>query len=153
VDLREVLSEAADQVAPIADSRGLDLEVIHGHRPDHGKLVAYADRRRLTQVILNLLSNALKFTEQGGVTVRSCENGDGFLEVRVRDIGPGISEDQQERIFEAFYQVEQGLTRRVGGTGRGLAITRRCARLMGGDVTAHSRLGEGSEFVVKVPAA
>jgi PAS domain S-box-containing protein len=153
VDLRDVLNEAADQVSPIAGSRGLELQVIHGRAHDDGALLAYADRRRLTQVVLNLLSNAIKFTEHGGITLSSREDGDGFLEVRVRDTGPGISEDQQERIFEAFYQVEGGLTRRVGGTGLGLAITRRFARLMGGDVTVQSRLGDGSEFIVKVPAA
>jgi PAS domain S-box-containing protein len=153
VDLEEVLTEAVDQVAPIAGSKGLDLTVVHGRGRGGEKLLANADHKRLKQVVLNLLSNAIKFTDQGGVTLKSAQDGDGFVEVRVSDTGPGISEDQQERIFEEFYQVEGGLTRKAGGTGLGLAITRRFVRLMGGDVTVDSRLGQGSEFVVRVPAA
>jgi signal transduction histidine kinase len=153
VDLEEVLTEAVDQVAPIAGSKGLDLSVVHGRARSGGKLLAHADHKRLKQVVLNLLSNAIKFTDHGSVTLLSSQDGDGFVEVRVRDTGPGISEDQQERIFEEFYQVEGGLTRKAGGTGLGLAITRRFVRLMGGDVTVDSRLGHGSEFVVRVPAA
>jgi signal transduction histidine kinase len=153
VELREVLDAALHQVTPIADTKGLDLRAVHGVGVAQKDLVAMADRRRLTQVVLNLLSNAIKFTEKGGVTLRSCVDGDGFVQVRIRDTGQGIPEDQQERIFEEFYQIEGGLTRRVGGTGLGLAITRKFTRLMGGDVTVQSRPGEGSEFIVRLPAA
>jgi PAS domain S-box-containing protein len=153
VELREVLETAYHQVAPIAGTKGLELELIHGgRRGGSGDLVAFADRRRLTQVVLNLLSNAVKFTDSGAVTILSCADGDGFLEVHVRDTGQGIPEDQHERIFDAFYQVEGGLTRKVGGTGLGLAITRNFARLMGGDVTVRSRPGQGAEFIVRIPA-
>jgi PAS domain S-box-containing protein len=153
VELREILDSALHQITPIADTKGLELKAVHGVGPAHRDLVAIADRRRLTQVVLNLLSNAVKFTEKGGVTLRSCPDDDGFVQVRVRDTGQGIPEDQQERIFDEFYQIEGGLTRRVGGTGLGLAITRKFTRLMGGDVTVESRPGEGAEFIVKLPAA
>jgi signal transduction histidine kinase len=153
VELRDVLDTALHQIAPIADTKGLEIKAVHGVGKSQKDLVAIADRRRLTQVVLNLLSNAVKFTERGGVTLRSCEDGDGFVEVRVRDTGQGIPEDQQERIFEEFYQIEGGLTRRVGGTGLGLAITRKFTRLMGGDVTVQSRPGEGAEFIVRLPSA
>jgi signal transduction histidine kinase len=153
VELRDVLDTALHQIAPIADTKGLQIKAVHGVGKSREDLVAIADRRRLTQVVLNLLSNAVKFTEEGGVTLRSCEDGVGFVEVRVCDTGQGIPEDQQERIFEEFYQIEGGLTRRVGGTGLGLAITRKFTRLMGGDVTVRSRPGEGAEFIVRLPSA
>jgi PAS domain S-box-containing protein len=153
VELREVLEAALHQVTPIADTKGLELRALHGVGAAQKDLVAIADRRRQTQVVLNLLSNAVKFTEKGRVTLRSCPDGEGFVQVRVRDTGQGIPEDQQERIFEEFYQIEGGLTRRVGGTGLGLAITRKFTRLMGGDVTVQSRPGEGSEFIVRLPSA
>jgi PAS domain S-box-containing protein len=152
VEVDEVIRTAVDQVFPIAEAKGLTLHVVQGAvRAD--RLCAYVDRTRLTQVVLNLLSNAVKFTDQGHITVSSDEAEDGFVEVAVRDTGVGIPEDQLEKIFEEFYQVEGGLTRKAGGTGLGLAITRRFVRLMGGDVTVHSRLGEGAEFIVRVPAA
>jgi signal transduction histidine kinase len=153
VELREVLDAALHQIAPIADTKGLEIRAIHGVGRGHKDLVAIADRRRLTQVVLNLLSNAVKFTEKGSVTLRSCDDGDGFVEVRVQDTGQGIPEDQQEKIFEEFYQIEGGLTRKVGGTGLGLAITRKFTRLMGGDVLVESRVGEGAEFIVRLPSA
>lgn len=154
VPLKEVVDRAIDQVAPLASSKGLTVDV-EGEKP-HGEdeeVAAFADRTRLTQIVLNLLSNAVKFTDKGSVAVRYSRNGSDSVEVRVRDTGPGIPEDQQERIFDEFYQVEGGLTRAVGGTGLGLAITRRFARVMGGDVTVQSQPGSGSEFTVHVPAA
>jgi signal transduction histidine kinase len=153
VELREVLDAALHQVVPIADTKGLEIKAVHGMSKSQKDLIAIADRRRLTQVVLNLLSNAVKFTEKGSVTLKSCEDGDGFVEVRVSDTGQGIPEDQQEKIFDEFYQIEGGLTRKVGGTGLGLAITRKFTRLMGGDVLVQSRPGEGAEFIVRLPSA
>src|SRR5688572_29238626 len=111
-----------------------------------------ADETRLTQIIINLLSNAVKFTAHGGVTVNAHVTGDK-VEIHVRDTGPGIAEDQRERIFEEFYQVEGGLARTSGGTGLGLAIARRFARLMGGDIVVQSEVGNGAEFIVTLPSA
>ena len=149
--LDDVVERALDQIAPLAHAKGLALEVSGDVLEKEVSVLA--DRTRLTQVILNLLSNAVKFTDQGRVTVSYGMNGGDTAEVRVRDTGPGIPEELHERIFEEFYQVEGGLTRTQGGTGLGLAITRRFARLMGGEVTVRSRPGEGSEFVVRLPAA
>src|SRR5690606_37814193 len=117
-----------------------------------GDLTAYADETRLTQIILNLLSNAVKFTTTGGVTVRAVKNGDR-AEIHIVDTGPGVPPDQQERIFEEFYQVEGGLARTAGGTGLGLTIARRFARLMNGDIRLESEPGRGSDFIVVLPAA
>ena len=108
------------------------------------------DPVRVTQVLINYLSNALKFTESGGITIRALpvgETDDPFtVRFEVEDTGIGLSEEQQERIFEAFEQAETSTTRMFGGTGLGLAISRQLARLMGGDAGVTSEPGRGSVF-------
>ena len=145
-----VIDRAVQQILPLANAKGLDLHAEHGANAED--IIVAADETRLTQIVINLLSNAVKFTHSGSVTVRHCVVGDR-IEIRVHDTGPGIPEDQQERIFEEFYQVEGGLARSSGGTGLGLAIARRFARLMGGDIRVESKMGEGSEFIVTLPSA
>ncbi len=149
LDLRAVIERATQQVLPLANSKGLTLRV---EEMPSDEIVVMADETRLTQIIINLLSNAVKFTPKGEVTIRAAQVGEK-VEIRVRDTGPGIAEDQRERIFEEFYQVEGGLARASGGTGLGLAIARRFARLMGGEVVVESEMGKGSEFIVTLPSA
>ncbi|HEY0670850.1 MAG TPA: ATP-binding protein, partial [Longimicrobiales bacterium] len=149
LDLSEIIERAAQQISPLANAKGLTLEVKEIPR---GEIVVVADETRLTQIIINLLSNAVKFTPTGGVTVAARIHGEK-VEIRVCDTGPGIADDQRERIFEEFYQVEGGLARASGGTGLGLAIARRFARLMGGDIVVESQIGQGSEFIVTLPSA
>jgi PAS domain S-box-containing protein len=150
VDVSEIIERAAQQILPIAVSKGLRLEV---EAPGTDACcIAVADETRLTQIVINLLSNAVKFTPAGDVRVR-WDAVDGTVYIRVRDTGPGIPPDQQERVFEEFYQVEGGLARATGGTGLGLAISRRFARLMNGDLTVDSEPGRGAEFTVSLPAA
>jgi PAS domain S-box-containing protein len=149
LDVAEVIDRAAQQILPLANSKGLTLRVEEIAR---GEVLVLADETRLTQIIINLLSNAVKFTSIGGVTVAARINGEK-VEIRVCDTGPGVADDQRERIFEEFYQVEGGLARASGGTGLGLAIARRFARLMGGDIAIESELGKGSEFIVTLPSA
>src|SRR5690606_6896866 len=107
LDLRAVIERATQQVLPLANSKGLTLRV---EELPSDEIVVMADETRLTQIIINLLSNAVKFTPQGEVTIRAAQVGEK-VEIRVRDTGPGIAEDQRERIFEEFYQVEGGLAR------------------------------------------
>lgn len=108
------------------------------------------DERRLTQVLLNLLGNAIKFSDAGTVTVTAhAENG--AFHVAVRDTGPGIAEHDQRKIFEEFEQADSSSTRRKGGTGLGLAIARRIIELHGGHIRVDSKLGEGSTFQFTVP--
>ena len=152
VRVEEIVERSVSQVAPLAQSKRLALEVSGGTAPDGSPVTVMADETRLSQILINLLSNAVKFTDRGGVTLRYAQHGD-VVEVRVRDTGPGIPGDQQQRIFEEFYQAESDLTRTAGGTGLGLPIARRLARLMGGDVRLESRVGEGSEFIVELPTA
>jgi signal transduction histidine kinase len=109
---------------------------------------------RLRQILLNLLSNACKFTKQGEVALRVKRmiNAGGWIELAVSDTGIGMTAEQLAKLFEEFSQAEATTAQRFGGTGLGLAITRKLARMMGGDVTVTSELGKGSVFTVRLPA-
>ena len=111
------------------------------------------DPMRLRQILLNLLSNACKFTKQGEVKlkVRKVVNGGDWIELAVSDTGIGMTAEQQAKLFEEFTQADSLTARRYGGTGLGLAITRKLARMMGGDVTVTSEPGKGSVFTVRLP--
>jgi signal transduction histidine kinase/DNA-binding response OmpR family regulator len=112
------------------------------------------DPMRLRQILLNLLSNACKFTTQGEVALRVHKVADGrsWVEFAVADTGIGMTPEQQAKLFEEFTQADSSTARRYGGTGLGLAITRKLARMMGGDVTVTSEPGKGSVFTVRLPA-
>lgn len=111
------------------------------------------DPVRLKQILINLLGNAIKFTERGGVklAVRKSASQDSVMEFEVEDTGPGMSEELLSRLFEPFQQADSGVQRRHGGTGLGLSISRRLARLMGGDLGVDSELGKGSRFLLTLP--
>jgi two-component system, NtrC family, sensor kinase len=111
------------------------------------------DPMRLRQILLNLLSNACKFTKAGEVklAVRKVSNGSTFVEFAVSDTGIGMTAEQQAKLFEEFSQADATTAQRFGGTGLGLAITRKLARMMGGDVTVASETGKGSVFTVRLP--
>ena len=111
------------------------------------------DPMRLRQILLNLLSNACKFTKEGEVALRARKVADGrsWIEFAVSDTGIGMTEEQQQKLFEEFSQADAVTARRFGGTGLGLAITRKLARMMGGDVTVTSEPGKGSVFTVRLP--
>lgn len=111
----------------------------------------HGDAQRLEQVLLNLLTNAVKFTEEGTVGVQFCY-ADGQLQFSVSDTGIGIAPSQLERLFRPFEQADGSTSRRFGGTGLGLAICGRLCALMGGQIVAHSQVGRGSRFAVRVPA-
>jgi signal transduction histidine kinase/CheY-like chemotaxis protein len=118
---------------------------------------AQTDPMRLRQILMNIIGNAVKYTERGQVLVRtelgprSGQDGHVF-KVSVRDSGPGIADEDKQRIFDAFYQVDTSMSRRHGGTGLGLALARKLARLLGGDIECESRLGKGSEFTLTIDA-
>jgi hypothetical protein len=111
------------------------------------------DPMRLRQILLNLLSNACKFTKAGEVKLaaRKVSNGSTFIEFAVSDTGIGMTAEQQAKLFEEFTQADASTAQRFGGTGLGLAITRKLARMMGGDVTVTSEPGKGSVFTVRLP--
>jgi signal transduction histidine kinase len=140
-------------VQPQADGKGVALATAH----DCPTACTYTgDPRRVEQILLNLLSNAVKFTPAGGRIQLSCRevvDADGrWVEATIDDTGLGIPDDQIERIFEPFVQVDAGYTRTHGGVGLGLAISRRLARMMGGELSAHSAAGRGSRFTLRLPA-
>ncbi len=145
VQLDELVSEVVDTLEFQARKKGLDLttQVPDGMEPIE------ADRRRLKQILLNLLGNAVKFTEQGGVRLHVESSQDGTpKKIHVADTGIGIPPDRLERIFEPFEQVDASHTRVHGGTGLGLAISRSFCELMGFDLTVESRLGRGATFTL-----
>ena len=111
------------------------------------------DPMRLRQILLNLLSNACKFTKEGEVKLRARRVADGrdWIELAVADSGIGMTAEQQAKLFEEFSQADASTAQRFGGTGLGLAITRKLARMMGGDVTVASEPGKGSVFTVRLP--
>ena len=154
-DPRALLSGCLDTVSNLAGKKGLALRL----DTDASLPEAFiADPTRLRQVVLNVISNAIKFTEHGSVTVRAGlsppdATGNPLLrrfQCDITDTGIGIPEDKWDSIFEAFSQADISTTRKYGGTGLGLAICRRLARLMGGDITVRSTLGQGSTFTFEV---
>jgi signal transduction histidine kinase len=148
IDLEPVIQAATIKIRPMAVDKKLRLEV----QAEPGLRVR-ADRRRLEQILLNLLSNAVKFTPaEGVITVRS-KAQDAYVEVAVRDSGPGIDPAHRDLIFEEFIQLDSGFARAQGGSGLGLALCRRLVELMDGAILVESRLGEGSVFRVRLPAA
>ena len=149
-DVAEMVGDVATTIRPLVEKNGNRLDLAVG---TPGRM--RADLTKVRQMLLNLLSNACKFTEQGviGLAVHR-EAGPGGEELRflVTDSGIGMTPPQMARLFEAFAQAESSTSRKYGGTGLGLAITRRFARMMGGDVTVASQPGQGSTFTVLLPA-
>jgi signal transduction histidine kinase len=149
VQVADVVRDVLPMVEPMFESRTVALTV---ELTSPQTVVAWADREKLGQVLLNLLSNAAKFTEAGGqvhlsLHAPSPERPDQVL-IRVADTGVGIPEAKQEQIFEPFVQVDRALTSRHEGTGLGLSISRTLARDMGGDITVQSESGAGSVFTL-----
>ncbi|MDP9347629.1 MAG: GAF domain-containing sensor histidine kinase [Gemmatimonadota bacterium] len=146
VEAGQVLQEVAALAEPLARAKALDFAVQGPEAP----LVLETDPARLRQILLNLVTNAVKFTEQGEVRLEARQE-DGAAAFTVRDTGVGITPEQMERIFEPFWQAQAPTTRKVGGIGLGLAITRDLARLLGGEVQVESAPGLGSTFTVRLP--
>ncbi|MEP7087931.1 MAG: ATP-binding protein [Gemmatimonadota bacterium] len=141
------LQEASAFALPLASEKGIALDVVRAPND----VEVWADEMKLRQILLNLLTNAIKFTDAGSVTLQSRSHGDS-VEIIVRDTGIGIAPADHDRVFDTFWQVEQKSTRRVGGTGLGLSVSRRLARLMNGELTVASSLDEGSTFTLRLPS-
>ncbi len=146
VDLETILEQVRQDIAPVVTAKGLELTIdLPVSLPP-----VLGDAVRLRQILLNLIGNAVKFTEVGSVRV-SASLADGGIAVAVRDTGIGISEEALPFIFEEFRQVDGSLTRRHGGAGLGLAIARKLTEQMGGSIKVESTLGVGSTFTVWLP--
>ncbi|MBI5445417.1 MAG: hypothetical protein HY900_29910, partial [Deltaproteobacteria bacterium] len=150
-DVAVLVGDVIETMRPLA-GRNRNRLVVEGAETA-GRL--YADPTRVLQILLNLLANAVKFTHDGEVLLRIRRDGTGSgerLVFSVTDTGIGMTGEQISRLFRAFEQADPQVTRRFGGTGLGLVITRRLARMMGGDVAVESRPGQGSTFTVSLPA-
>jgi two-component system chemotaxis sensor kinase CheA len=154
VDLKEFLTHLVDETRSLAIERGLKLTVAVAT----DTMTIETDATKLRQVVLNLISNGLKFTKQGGVTVsvmrhpaRNSNVDAEQITISVKDTGIGISPEQQERIFDAFYQVDYSNTRSYEGTGLGLSIVRELTTLLGGSVELESQIGQGTTFTIILP--
>lgn len=147
-DLHLAVEEVATLLTPIADKKG--LKVITGVSPETSQWVM-GDGGRVRQILLNLMGNAIKFTSSGHVGVRLSPGPGNNIRLEVYDTGTGIAPEQQETMFQAFEQVSNTRDRVYGGTGLGLAICRQLVNMMGGAITMHSKLGEGTVFVVELP--
>ncbi|MDR3493430.1 MAG: ATP-binding protein, partial [Ancalomicrobiaceae bacterium] len=152
-DIAELVTNTSDMVSPQAADKRLSLCVdIAGELPTR----LTGDPRRLRQIILNLLGNAIKFTEVGRVQVRvdqagAATGGNVLLRIAVEDSGIGIAPENIGNLFQDFSQLDGSITRRFGGTGLGLAISRKLAEKMGGEIQVSSQLGRGSTFTVLLP--
>lgn len=145
LDLRALLARQAGLFRAPAERAGLTLSMEPGE-----PIELLADRSRLEQVMANLLENAVKYTERGGIIVRA--GGDaGRAWCEVQDTGPGVPAEDQSRVFERFYRVDKARTRDKGGTGLGLSIVKHIVSLHGGDVSLRSERGEGSTFRFELP--
>jgi len=144
--LKDVVYGVYGAVENLATGKNLDFKVEIAPNLPAGR----GDERRLTQVLLNLVGNAIKFTDKGKVTIEAAA-ADGAYNLAVRDTGPGISVADQARLFQEFQQADSSITKTKGGTGLGLAISKRIIEMHGGRIWVESRLGEGSTFSLTLP--
>jgi signal transduction histidine kinase len=146
--LGEAIQEVCAGVGPIAEAKSIEVTV--NILPHLGSVTL--DRQRFKQILYNLLSNALKFTDDGGhVRIEASPDGAGSFHLIVSDDGIGIRSEDIGRLFTEFEQLDAGTARRFGGTGLGLALTRNLAQLQGGEISVESEIGKGSRFIVKLP--
>jgi len=147
-DSVEIFKELNSQFEDIAKDKGLKLIIDNQHNA-----LLFTDKNKLMQILRNLVSNALKFTKEGSVTLSTliCEEEKFPIKLLVTDTGIGIPEDKLSLIFNEFQQVDGSISREFGGTGLGLSICKRFAGLLNGQVTVESKMGEGSTFIVHLP--
>lgn len=149
--LAELISELTSLLKLKADDKGVGLKFVFENDIPSSII---SDPTRLRQILINIIGNAIKFTDQGQITVKvsyATESEKNFLTIRVTDTGPGISPEQQTRLFRPFAQADNSMSRKYGGTGLGLELSRRLGRALGGDVfLTESEVGKGSTFVIRI---
>ena len=149
VSVSMVIAEAVDRARPLSERRAIDVAAVEAS----DRMKVLGDRRQLVSALGNLVENAVKYSERGSKVEVSARSDGQWVEFKVRDYGLGIPTRDLDRIFERFYRVDRARSRETGGTGLGLAIVRHVATNHGGEVSVTSVEGEGSTFVLKVPAA
>ena len=144
--VESIVQSVVSATGSLASTKGLEVKIsVPEHLP-----VGRGDQRRLTQVLLNLVSNAIKFTDAGSIEI-GVKAVNGEFNIAVRDTGPGIATEDQTKIFEEFQQVDNSSTRKKGGTGLGLSISRRLIDMHGGRIDLDSTVGVGSTFNIVIP--
>lgn len=144
----DMIEEAVSVMEVLAQSKGLDLTA---HVDDDVPSLVPGDRRRLSQILINLVGNAVKFTEEGGVDIHVYRPDPSHWAMAVSDTGVGIPQEAHEYIFEPFRQVDDSVTRKHSGSGLGLSIVKQLTELMGGQITLESEVGQGSTFNITLP--
>ncbi|MFZ0239190.1 MAG: HAMP domain-containing sensor histidine kinase [Xanthobacteraceae bacterium] len=144
--VQDIAQTVRSTLEPLAADKKLEFKVEVAPRLPSGR----GDGRRLTQVLINLMGNAIKFTDTGEVAIKA-EASNGSFYVSVRDTGPGISAADQAKLFQEFQQADNAITKKKGGTGLGLAISKRIIEMHGGRIWIDSTVGEGSTFSFTVP--
>jgi signal transduction histidine kinase len=144
--IQEVAQAAYGAVEPLAADKKLTFKCEVAPNLPAGR----GDGRRLTQVLLNLVGNAIKFTDTGEVVIKA-DASNGSFNLSVRDTGPGISEADQAKLFQEFQQADNSITKKKGGTGLGLAISKRIVEMHGGKIWLESAVGQGSTFKFTLP--
>ena len=150
VDVRQFLDDVAATIKPLVEKNGNSIVIVC---PEEGN-TSHTDITKVRQVLLNLLSNASKFTKEGQITLTaSYETTDAtdWVFLSVQDSGIGMTDEQMAKLFQAFQQADASTTRKYGGTGLGLAISRKFSQMMGGDITVTSKPGQGSCFTIRLP--
>jgi len=149
VSVKEISDNMRDLFSEVAKQKNIEFKIIDNEAP----VVIKTDKMRLEQILKNLISNAIKFTSEGSVTleIKKDKSNDKLISFAVKDTGIGIPHEKQPLIFEAFQQADGSTKRKYGGTGLGLSISRELSKLLNGEITLKSYLGEGSEFVLKIP--
>lgn len=146
VEVIALAKSCIEEIAPLAQQKNLRLSL----DTEHHSLTIHMDAARFRQVILNLLANAIKFTEEGDIVV-AIQKSESHAEIHVKDTGVGLEEHELEKIFEPFTQVKQAKGRLHGGSGLGLVICHRIVQLHGGHIEVRSKKGKGSTFIVRLP--
>ncbi len=147
----ELVNDVVDVIHPLVEKNGNTFKVTW--LGEAGSM--WTDKAKLRQTLLNLLSNACKFTQQGTISLevaRESHHGADWLEFQVADTGIGMTPVQMDKLFQPFTQVHSDSDRRYGGTGLGLALSRKFCQMMGGDIAVESTAGKGSTFIIKLPA-
>lgn len=150
--LGEALGEEIRKLTPLAREKGLELRLETEAAPALA-IRLHADRTKVGRVVSNLIGNAIKYTNQGSVTVGAGQDGNGMVRISVKDTGVGIEPEDLPRIFDEFYQLRNPNRDRAKGTGLGLSISKRLIDAMGGTITVTSTPGEGTEFVMTLPVS
>ncbi len=146
-DLSQLINTTTEELRSLKSQKQLDIKV----KINLENTKAVNDRNRVRQILVNLISNAIKFTDEGMILIEASEISESHLAITVKDTGIGISEDDVKHIYEPFRQINQTISRKYAGTGLGLAITQSLVKMMNGKVSVESKLDKGSTFLVELP--